>query len=168
MKVKSSSLVFGGISVALIIIFLYIGSIIVTNKVFLMGLSIIIGSISYIKGGIKTGLSVYLASAILAFFLVPNKLYIGIYIIFGVYPLIKLIAEKYKTILEYSIKYIAFNILFIAAYFIYSSLIYLGPLFDKTYLVVGFIILLQIAFFIFDFAFTKFIMFADDRILKRI
>lgn len=168
MKIKSSNLVFGGISVALIVIFLYIGSIIVTNKVSLMALSIIIGSISYIKGGIKSGITVYIASSILAFFLVPNKLYIGIYIIFGIYPFIKLIAEKYPTIIEYLIKYLAFNILAITTYFIYSSMIYLGPLFEKTYLVLGFVILLQVAFFIFDFAFTKFIMFTHDRILKRI
>lgn len=165
---KTSNLVFGGISVALIILLLYIGSFIITNKVSLMALAIVTGSISYIRGGIRPGVIVYVASSLLAFFLIPNKLYTGIYILFGIYPLIKLISEKYSTALEYTIKYICFNILVITTYFIYSSFIYLGPVFEKSYLIIAFLIVIQVLFFIFDFAFTKFIMFVQDRILNKL
>lgn len=168
MKIKSSNLVFGGISTALITLLLYIGSIIPTNKIFFMAFSIAVGSIPYIKSGIKSGIIVYLASSILSFFMVPNKLYIGIYIIFGIYPFIKLISERYSIAIEYAIKYISFNILVLIAYFVYSRFVYLGPLFENTYLIIGFIVGVQILFYIFDFAFTKCIMFFEDRILKRI
>ena len=168
MKIKSSNLVFGGISTALITLLLYIGSIIPTNKIFFMAFSIAVGSIPYIKSGIKSGIIVYLASSILSFFMVPNKLYIGIYIIFGIYPFIKLISERYSMAIEYTVKYISFNILVLIAYVVYSSFMYLGPLFENTYLIIGFIVGVQILFYIFDFAFTKCIMFFEDRILKRI
>lgn len=165
---KAPSLVLGGIICALIIMFLYIGSLIPTNKIFLMGISIALGGVSYIKGGIKIGVVVYLASSILGFLLVPNKLFAGIYILFGIYPLIKLVSERYKTLTEYIIKYISLNVLTLMAYFIYSNIIYLGPLFENTYFIIGFILVLQVLIFIFDFAFTKFIMFMEDRVLKKI
>lgn len=165
---RSSNVVFGGISVALITIVLYIGSVIPTNKIFLMALAIAIGSISCIIGGVKSALVVYVASSLLSFIIVPNKLYIGIYIIFAIYPVIKFIAEKYKTLLEYTIKYITFNILVLIAYFIYESFIYISPLFDEILVVIVVEVVLQVVFFIFDFAFTKFIMLVEDRILKNI
>lgn len=164
---KTSSLVYGGISVALIVLFLYIGSLIVTNKVFLMAVAIAIGAVSCIIGGVKSALIVYISSSILGFMLVPNKLYVGIYIIFGIYPIVKLIAERYPTVLEYIIKYSAFNLLTVMTYFIYRSFIYLGPLFESTHLIIVFFIIIQVVFFIFDYTFTKFIMLVNDRVLRR-
>lgn len=163
---KTSSLVYGGISVALIVLFLYIGSLIVTNKVFLMAVAIAIGAIACIIGGIKSALIVYISASILGFILVPNKLYVGIYIIFGIYPIVKLIAERYSTVLEYIVKYSVFNLLTVITYLIYRNFIYLGPLFDSTYLIIVFFIIIQVVFFIFDYAFTKFIMLVNDRILR--
>ncbi|KMT20852.1 hypothetical protein [Clostridium cylindrosporum] len=168
MRVKSQDIVLGGISVALIVIFLYLGTIIITNKMFFMALSIILGSIPYIKGGIRPGVIVYLASATLGFLIVPNKLYIGVYIIFGIYPFVKLVAERFKPLIEYIIKYTVFNILLIFAYFIYAGLVNLGPLFKSSYLAIGLFISFQVILYIFDFAFTKFIIFIEDRILKRL
>ncbi|MEF9951315.1 MAG: hypothetical protein RR840_01400 [Clostridium sp.] len=165
---KAPNVVFGGISGALIIMFLYIGSIIPTNKIFLMGIAIGVGAIAYIKSGIKGGVTVYFASSILGFLLVPNKLFVGMYIIFGIYPLIKLLAERYSRLVEYIIKYASLNALTLLSYFIYSKIVYLGPIFENTYLILGFIIGLQILIFLFDFAFTKFIMFMEDRVLKKI
>lgn len=168
MKIKSPNLVFGGISVTIIIILLYIGSLMITNKVVLMSLAIGIGAISYIKGGIRLGVLVYISTSILSMLLVPNKLFVGIYIMFGLYPLIKLFAEKFSGFREYSIKYLAFNFMTILTYFIYSKIIYVGPLFENIYLVIGLFFILQIIFFVFDIAFTKFIMFTEDRVLKRL
>lgn len=165
---KSSNIVIGGISVALITVILYAGSIIPTNKIFLMALAIVIGSIPCIIGGTKTSLIVYLSSSILGFIIVPNKFYVGIYIIFGLYPVIKYISEKYSAILEYTIKYITFNVLVLVAYFIYENFIYISPLLDNAVTIIVVEVLLQIIFFIFDFAFTKFIMLIEDRVLKNI
>lgn len=164
---KTSNLVYGGILTALVVLFLYIGSIIITNKVFLMALAIAIGAVSCIIGGIKSALIVYISSAVLGFILVPNKLYVGIYIIFGIYPIVKLIAEKYSIVFEYIIKYGVFNLLTVITYLIYRNFIYLGPLFDSTHLIIVFFIIIQVVFFIFDYAFTKFIMLVNDRILRR-
>lgn len=165
---KTSNLVFGGISVALITIILYFGSILPTNKIALMALAIFTGAISCILGGVKFSLVVYIASSALSFVVVPNKLYVGIYIIFGIYPVVKLVAEKYPSTREYIIKYAVFNILVLIAYYIYQNFIYISPLLDDILVVIVVEVILQVAFFIFDFAFTKFIMLMEDRVLKNI
>lgn len=163
---RTSKVVLGGISVALIVISLYGGTIIRSNRLFFLALATYIQAIPFAKAGISGGITSYIAALILSFILIPNKLYAGIYILFGIYPLIKLLAEKHNIVVEFLIKYFWLNATLAMGYAIYSKVIILNGIFAGPQGIVILIIVAQIVFLVYDYVFTKFIMFVQDRILK--
>lgn len=162
----SQQLVIGGIASALIIISLYGGSIIRTSKLAFMVLATFIASFPYILGSKNVGVLTYISSAALSFLILPNKLYGAVFALFGNYPLIKLLAEEKRILFEYLIKYIWFNIVVIVYYFAFRSFIFIDSFFTNNIGIVILIILLEVLFLVYDFVFTKFIMFSQDRVLK--
>jgi hypothetical protein len=163
----SKRIVYSGISAALVVLSLYGGTIIVNNKIFFFAFATFIQSIPYITGGIAAGITSFVASAILSLILVPNKLYAGAYAFFGIYPLIKLIAERRKIAIEFIIKYVWFNITVVVGYMIFKNFINLRGIFSGIRGLIIIFILLQIAFLIYDYVFTKFVMFLEDRKILR-
>ncbi len=162
----SRRVVLGGISTALIMLSLYGGTIIRTNKFAFMVLATFGAALPYIGGNISTGVLSYISSAILGWLILPNKLYAVVYALFGVYPLIKLKSEKFKVVFEFLLKYLWFNITLIVYYLFFKNFIYLNSFFLSTQ---GTIILMIVAeglFFVYDLIFTKFIMFIQDRVFR--
>lgn len=151
---KTSKLALAGISIALIILCLYGGSIIKNNKIFFLAFAVIMGSIPYMYGGIKYGMTAYLASVFLALALVPNKIYVLVYVIFGVYPLVKLLSQRNNIVVQYIIKYIWFNASVILSFIIFKSIIYVDKFFLTIIGITIIIIVAQILFFIFDYFFN--------------
>lgn len=162
----SKKVVLGGISTALIIISLYGGTIIRTNKIAFMFLATFVSSLPYIGGSISTGILSYGASAVLGFLILPNKLYVAVYALFGVYSFVKLKSEKYNVFFEFLLKYLWFNITLIVYYLFFKNFIYLDSFFLSTRGVIILIIAAEGVFLVYDFIFTKFIMFVQDRVLK--
>jgi hypothetical protein len=163
---RTSKVVLGGITVALIVICLYGGTIIRSNRMFFLALATYIQAIPFVRSGVSGGITSYLAAAILSFILIPNKLYAGIYILFGIYPLIKLLAEKHNIIVEFLVKYLWFNATLAVGYAIYSKVIILNGIFAGPKGIVILVLAAQVIFLVYDYVFTKFIMFAQDRLLK--
>lgn len=162
----SRSVVLGGISTALIIISLYGGTIIRTNKLAFMVLATLVSSLPYIGGSIGTGILSYAAAAVLGGLMLPNKLYGVVYALFGIYPLIKLKCEKFKLIPEFLIKYLWFNATLIVYYVFFRNFIYLNSFFLSTSGTLVLIVAAEILFLVYDLVFTKFIMFVQDRVLR--
>lgn len=154
---------FLGILLALNQILLIFSSIFPTNKLFFLGMASLPISIVIIEKGLKSGVLFYIASSILAVILVPNKLYIIPYILFfGIYGLLKYLIEKDRYLaLEYIIKIIIFNILFLIGYFIAKNLIFI----KLNYII---IIGIQIIFLVYDYAYGVFINYYYKEIRKRI
>ena len=151
---KIRKLALAGISIALIILCLYGGSIIKNNKMFFLAFAVIMGSIPYMFGGIKYGTTAYIASVFLAFALVPNKIYVLVYAVFGIYPLVKLLSVKSNIVLQYMIKCIWFNISVLLSFIIFRNIIYINKFFLTTMGITIVIITGQILFFIFDYFFN--------------
>lgn len=164
-KLEPREIAFGGLSTALVIICLYLGTIIRNNRISFIALATFIASVPYITGSILLGALSYFVSVILSFLLIPSKEYALFYLFLGIYPLIKLISEGYGVIKEYIIKYIWFNSTFLALYFIFKSIIQI----DERLKSIGFIVLIiaaaEIFFYIYDYVFTKFIMFFKRRVM---
>lgn len=162
----SKKVVLGGISTALILICLYGGTIIRANRIALLFLSTFFSSLPYIGGSISTGILAYAASAILGWFILPNKIYVASYALFGVYPLIKLKCEKLNVLSEFLLKYLWFNASLVVYYIFFKNFIYLDNFFLSLYGTIILIVAAEILFIIYDFIFTKFIMFIQDRVLR--
>jgi hypothetical protein len=165
---SARSITIGGISTALIIVSLFLGILTKNSKLFFLSLATCFGAIPCIFNGVKGGTVTYAASALLSFIILPNKMYAGVFALFGVYPMVKLICERQGRIKEIIFKYLWFNITAAASYFIYRNLIYTGEFFKQP---MGIIILIagaQVLFLIYDYVFTVFITFTKDKILKEV
>lgn len=164
-KLESKGIAFGGLSTALVIICLYLGTIIRNNKISFIALATFIASIPYMTGSILLGVLSYVASALLALLLIPGKEYALFYLFLGIYPLVKLISEGHGVLKEYIIKYIWFNGTFLALYYIFKSIIKIDERLKNIGLIVLIIITAEIFFYIYDYVFTRFIMFFKRRIM---
>lgn len=159
---KTSYLTKGGILTALTIIFLYLASVLPTNKLSFITLSSVMVPLGLILTNIRGALLVYFTSGILSIFFV-NKTITFLYIFFfGIYGIIKHYIERVnKLSLEYLLKILIFNILLFLCYNFASNLILseIQLKFSLTYL----IILFQFVFIVYDYALTLIISY----ILKR-
>lgn len=127
MKNKKSKLVaLGGLLLALSLISLYAASFVPGFEITLYTISSIFVPIMMIESKGKGGWLLYIASSILAFFLLPNKVAAIPYIFFfGIYGLIKFYIEKIKNpIVQIILKLCVFNIIVIVAYNFFYSLFF--------------------------------------------
>ncbi|CDF59218.1 hypothetical protein [Thermobrachium celere] len=150
---KSKRIAYSGIAAALTIISLYLGLISVKGKITFLSLSSYILAIPIIVSNIYTGLLVALASDILAFYLIPNKVYVLVFIPMSFYPSVKAYLES-RIKFNWVFKYIYFNLSIIAVYNVYKFFISKDIVIGYYYL---FLIAAQLFFYIYDVVFTKFI-----------
>lgn len=162
----SRRVVLGGISTALIILSLYGGMLIRTNKLTFMILATLVSSLPYIRGNISTGVLCYASAALLGWLVLPNKLYAFVYALFGIYPFIKLKSEKYKVVLEFIIKYIWYNASLIVYYIFFKNFIVVNSFFLSTQGMIILVIAAEGMFLVYDYIFTRFIMFVQDRVFR--
>lgn len=162
----SRGVVVGGISTALIILCLYGGTVIRTNKIAFMFLATFVSSLPYIGGNISIGILSYVAAAVLGWVIVPNKIYVAVYALFGIYPFIKLKSEKFKLFFEFLLKYLWLNAMLIVYYLLFKNFIYIGGFFSSTLGTILLIAAVEVLFLVYDFIFTKFIMFVQDRVFR--
>lgn len=162
---KSKNMSISGITISLIIISLYAGTILKSNKIFFIALSTYFEAIPIVKCGIKSGILSYIASSILAIILIPNKIYALMYILIGIYPIGKLFFERFSTFFEFLLKYLWFNITCIIIYTFLTKYMLINDILIRNRETI-LIIVFQFIFFIYDYVFTRFIIFINYRILK--
>lgn len=157
----SRKIAYSGILLSLNIIILMLINIIPTNTLSLLGLASLPIAIVIMEYGPKAGVMFYIGSVLLSFIIMANKAQWILYIFtFGIYGLIKYVIEKDRSFVqEYILKLLAANILIIFAYLILKQFIYI-PL---NILV---ILIFEISFIIYDFVYSQFIDFYNDK-LKR-
>ncbi|SHJ94098.1 hypothetical protein [Tepidibacter formicigenes] len=150
---------FLGILLGINQIFLFFSSIIPTNRLFFLGISSLPISLVIIENGFKSGLLFYTASALLSIVLIPNKIYLIPYILFfGIYGLIKYLIEKNRNlIIEYSLKFLSFNIIFFIGYSIIKNFIFV-----KINIII--ILISQVFFLAYDYAYGLFINYYYEKI----
>jgi hypothetical protein len=165
---SAKTITIGGISTALIVISLFAGIVTINNKLFFLALATFFGALPCIINGGKGGLISYAAAAILSFIILPNKFYAGVYALFGIYPIVKLICERRGGAKEKVFKYLWFNVTAAVSYFIYKDLIYIGGFLKQAFGIILIIVLAQVLFFVYDYTFTVFITFTKDKIFKEV
>lgn len=124
-------------------------------------------AIIIIEFSVKAAWAFYAASAILTLLVLPDKIGLIPYAaFFGVYGIIKFYSEKLpNAVLEFAVKLVYFNICLGLAYFLLDEFLLKNIEIKFPLWVFG--ILLEIAFIIYDYVFTRFIQYYNDR-LKRI
>lgn len=159
---KSVRLAFCGIITALSTLLMFLTGIITIGTYTLPALSGLLLSVVVIEAGPSWAWAVYCATSVLSFLIAPDKEAVLLFIIFfGYYPILKLYIEKLQNkLLSYVLKFIVFNISVITAFYIS---VYLMSVPKESFTVFGvylpwmFLIIGNITFALYDFAFSNLI-----------
>lgn len=157
----SRKVAYSGILLSLNIILLLLVNIIPINTLFLLGLASLPIAIVIMEYGPRAGIIFYIGSVLLSFMIMANKAQWILYIFtFGIYGLVKYIIEKDRSFIqEYILKIIVANILIIFAYIILKQFVYI-PINIFT------ILIFEIAFIVYDFVYSQFIDFYNDKLRR--
>lgn len=153
-KNTSKELAAGGFTVLLTVLFLYFSYILPTGRLFFFSLSTVFISVMVIEYGKKAAFMTYIASSLLGFIIIPDKIILLPYLIFfGYYGIIKsLLENRDSLIFEWLMKILSYNTGLLIFYLLYTSLFNL-PLTDR--LPLAFLILiLELFFVIYDYCYT--------------
>lgn len=153
MLLKSKDVAYLGVLLGLNQLLIILSSVIETNTIILMAAAALIVGVVVVEFGGKEGTIFYIASCILGLFLTFNKVEIITYIcFFGIYSIIKhYIETKLVNIyISYAMKIAFFNISLLLMYFTVK-------LFVNLPLQWWMILVAQVLFIIYDYAFTIFI-----------
>ena len=158
----SKKITYSGTLLGLNIVLLLISNLISINTMFFMGLASLIISVIVMEYGVNTGVVFYIASIILSFVVMPNKAQWLLYTLtFGIYGLVKYFIEKGRPIyIEVILKLIFANLVAVTLYLILKNIVII-PINIIT------IIVYQVAFLIYDYVYSLFIEYYNEKI-KRI
>lgn len=162
---KASYTAKGGLFAALSILFIYLSSIIYTNRLFFLGAASLIIPLCILLLNIKYGLLVYLVSSIVSLWLLgPRGTVVAYTLFFGIYGIIKFYIEKLRKMpLEIVLKLLAFNIFLISVYTLFKF-IFMENI-TTNYLKYKYIIFFasQFVFLFYDYILTVFISYLNTR-----
>ena len=165
---KTNRLALGGIFLALTIVFLFIASVIPGLELTFYALSSVFIGLMILETGFGGGLAVYAAAAILGFLLIPGKgAVIPFIFFFGIYPVIKAIAEKpQQKAAQLTVKIAFFAAVVCIAFLLFKELFFGNidlPDWSFPILLIAGII----AFILYDFIFTLILDLYKKRINKK-
>lgn len=164
MLLKSKDLAYLGVLLGLNQVFIVLSSLIETNTLFLFAVAALIVGIVIVEFGAKSSLFFYIASSILGYILTFNKIEIITYILFfGLYSIIKHLLET-KVLGKKSLilaKITSFNITLVIIYLV-------TKLFTAIPFEYWMILLAQVLFLVYDYAFTVFINYYIDKIKPKL
>ena len=159
----SKKLAFLSLSTVLCVLSMLLASFIKTTTIFFSLFASVFEMLGVYEHKISGGFSVYFASAILGFFLVPDKtVFLFFASFFGYYPIIKALIERLnKLIIEWIIKILAGSIAFFIMYYFFTELFFTAEI---KFPFIALFIVAAVVFVIYDIALSQFL----DFYLKRI
>jgi hypothetical protein len=162
---KVNNLTRGGIYTALTVVLVYMSNIAPTSKLSLLALASVIIPLAILTTNVKTAVLVYAASSLLCFLLNLGGVAIIYTLFFGLYGIAKYYIEKLRKLpIELILKFLVFNLSFSVMYFFYKLLFTeLVPMNFSVYIIV---LILEVAFFIYDYAMTSMIAFINQKFVK--
>lgn len=150
---------------------LFLASIIPGFELTVLAISGVLVMIIVNEVNLKGGLAFYVATALLAILIIPNKSIMLIYVlVFGPYSVIKGCIEKYfidHRVLEYVLKILSFNLLLGAGIMIFKEGFLSGvslPGFTWWVLLLG----AQVMLILYDFILTYVVRFYESRVPESI
>lgn len=164
----SKKVALGGVLSVLCIFSLYLAVYLPTNRIFFYGLSSIFSSVIMVEGGAGWAWTFYGATSMLAFFLVPNKIGIIPYVLFfGLYGIVKYYIEGIENVFLQIVLKGGVFLLSMLGTAIIAKEIFMSEVSSKLPLWVIAIIALVI-FYVYDYAYTRFIMYYEIVLKKKI
>ncbi len=156
---KTAYLTKGSILTAMGVIFIYLSTLVPTNKLFLLIVSSCLIPITIVSCNTKVGIITYISTSLLSLLVIGIKGNVYLYIIFfGLYGIIKLYIEKLqKMALELILKFCFLNFSLLISFFVYKSFF---PNIDlsKFFIPIPALVLgIQVIFLLYDYALTLFI-----------
>ena len=145
---------------------LYIAAVFPTGQIGLVAVASLFVAAAVIESGPGSGISVFIVSSALGILLVANKTPPILYILFfGYYPIVKILAERLsRNSLQWLIKLINFNASLTIAFFILRELFIQFT--SRSFGVILLYIAGNAVFILFDFGYSKLILYYKERIQK--
>jgi hypothetical protein len=158
----------GGICLALATVALCLASIVPGVELTFYAVSSLFICVAVDELGVRGGLMVYAGAAILGFLFMPGKLGVLPYLVFfGIYPILKLFAERiHNKVGRYAAKLGFFCIITAICYGLFRSLFFAGiklPDFGAA----GLVIYALVMFVLYDFILTGVVAFYRRRIRRK-
>ena len=160
MHVKARTLAFGGLLLALSVVFMALGSIIETSTLFLLAPASFFVGIVVREFGLRAGAAFYIAAVLLGFITAPNKFYVLTFAAMGFYIwgieaawrwLERHPQYRNRRMIFWISKYIIFNIVYIPIAIAFRGMLFARAVSDTMMIVV--ILGGQIGLFIYDRAY---------------
>lgn len=160
MHVKARTLAFGGLLLALSVVFMALGSIIETSTLFLLAAASFFVGIVVREFGLRAGAAFYIAAVLLGFITAPNKFYVLTFAAMGFYIwgieaawrwLERHPQYRNRRMIFWISKYIIFNIVYIPIVIAFRGMLFARAVSDTMMIVV--ILGGQIGLFIYDRAY---------------
>ena len=160
MHVKAKTLAFGGLLLALTVVFMALGSVIETSTLFLLAAASYFVGIVIREFGLRMGGAFYIAAVLLGFITAPNKFYVFTFTAMGFYIwgieavwrwLEKRPQYKNRGVIFWISKYVIFNIVYVPIVFLFRDLIFGQAISDA--ILIGVLAGGQAGLFIYDRAY---------------
>ena len=160
MHVKARTLAFGGLLLALTVVFMALGSIIETSTLFLLAAASYFVGIVVREFGLRAGAAFYIAAVLLGFITAPNKFYVLTFAAMGFYIwgieavwrwLEKRPQYRNRRMVFWISKYVIFNIVYIPIVIAFREMLFARAVSDTMMIIV--VLVGQIALFIYDRAY---------------
>lgn len=160
----SRKVALGGVLTALCMVFILLASVLPAGRFGFYAMASFATAIVIIEYKASWSWAFFITSALISFFIVPDKTAILPYIFFfGPYGIIKHLIEKSgKTAVELLLKYAYFNLVLAASYILISSFVLEGISIKLPWLVI--VLLLEVVFLIYDYIFTRVVFYYQDNI----
>lgn len=167
MPANPRKITLNGIFLALSILALFLATVLPTSRLSFYALSSFLVAVIIIEFGVKAGWMFYVASCIMTFLIIPNKLGLLPYLFFfGCYGIIKFYIEKIGHLfLEYLLKLVFFNACLILGFLFIKAFLFNGIKISLP--IWGVIGILEVVFIIYDYVYTLFLQYYHQK-LKRI
>ena len=160
MHVKARTLAFGGLLLALTVVFMALGSIIETSTLFLLAAASYFVGIVVREFGLRAGAAFYIAAVLLGFITAPNKFYVLTFAAMGFYIwgieavwrwLEKRPQYRNRRMIFWISKYVIFNIVYIPIVIAFREMLFARAVSDTMMIIV--VLGGQIALLIYDRAY---------------
>ena len=167
MSKKTRAVTLSAMLSALCVVLLFIASVFPTGQLGLVAAASLFVAAAVIEIGIGSGVSVFIISSILGMLIVPNKTAALLFVMFfGYYPVIKELSGRVRGIaIQWMIKLIVFNASLTLTFFMIKELFIAftsRPLGMALLYAAG-----NAVFILFDYGYSKLILFYKERIHKR-
>lgn len=155
-KKKNTAIAFSGISVALIVILLYIAALIDVLDYTASAICGLIVTFILVEFGISFAVTVYVSSTVLSLLLIPSKFSAILFIAFcGWYSFVKRFIEKLKEPLVTALKLLVFNTVLAIIIFLTLKIFLIEGI--STLMLTGVVLVSNLTFFLYDILITRLI-----------